>query len=90
MDIINRDYIGGYEGLPDITECTIFQLQTIEIERLKFNFFYSGCGDMIIKRSAAVKLEKMGWAKQILSGPLGESEKRSLFVKMECLASVNL
>ena len=37
MDIINSDSIECYEGLPDITECAIFQLQTIEIEGIKFN-----------------------------------------------------
>ena len=93
MDIINSDSIEGNEGLPDITECAIFQLQTIEIEGIKFNLFFdSGCGDILIKKSAVVKLEKMGRAKQILSGPLeitGVGEKKSI-LRMECLGSVYL
>ena len=52
----------------DITESAIFQLQTIEIQDVKLNLFFdSGCGDMIVKKSAVEKLAAFGRAKQSVS-----------------------
>ena len=56
---------------PDITESAIFQLQTIKILGVKLNLFFdSGCGDMIVKKSAVEKLAAFGRAKQIVSQPI--------------------
>ena len=47
------------------------QLQTIEIQGVKLNLFFdSGCGDMIVKKSAVEKLAAFGGAKQIVSQPI--------------------
>ena len=56
---------------PDITVSAIFQLQTIEIQGVQLNLFFdSGCGDMIVKKSAVEKLAAFGRAKQIVSQPI--------------------
>ena len=54
---------GNLKSLPDVEESSIFQFQTILVNGSKFNMFYdSGCGDMIIKKSAAERLVGMGKA----------------------------
>ena len=78
---ISLESMGNHKGLPDIKECAIFQLQTINVDGLKVNLFFdSGCGDMIIKKATAEKLADMGKAKKIQSGPLeitGVGEKKT-------------
>ena len=55
----------------DITESAIFQLQTIDVDGIRLNlFFNSGCGDMVVKKSALDRLVGVGWAKQVISVPL--------------------
>ena len=62
--------IKQFETRPDIKESAIFQLQKIDVEGLTLNvFFDSGCGDMIIKKSAVEQLANVGRAKQVLAGP---------------------
>ena len=58
-------YTGGYTGKSDneLLESSIYMLQTIKIEGKKFNIFFdSGCGDLVSRKSAVVRLEKMGRA----------------------------
>ena len=73
---------GKHECLPDVTDSAIFQLQTIEIEEVPVNVMYdSGCGSMIIKKSAVEKLLKLGRAIKILPGPFeitGVGDKKSV------------
>ena len=60
-----------FQSEPEITECPIFQLQTIEVDGIKINLFFdSGCGDMIIKKTVLDKLKSAGRAKQIIPGPM--------------------
>ena len=62
---------GEFKSLPDIVESSIFQFQTILICGIKLNIFFdNGCGDMIIKKSAAEKLVSMGRAIKIFSDPI--------------------
>ena len=62
---------GDFQSDPDIDECAIFQLQTIEIDGVRLNLFFdSGCEDMVVRKSAVDKLEGIGRAKQILPGPI--------------------
>ena len=72
----------SYQIGNDVTESAIFQLQTIEIDGVRLNIFFdSGCGDMIIRKSAVEKLIAVGRAKQIISGPLtitGVGEQKSV------------
>ena len=36
----------GFKSEPDIAECAMFQLQTIEVDGDTFNLFFdTGCGD---------------------------------------------
>ena len=56
---------------PDISDSAIFQLQTIDVEGIKLNMFFdSGCGDLVIKKSAVEKLRSIGRAKQEVPGPI--------------------
>ena len=60
-----------FQSEPEITECPIFQLQTIEVDGIKINLFFdSGCGDMIIKKTVLDKLKSARWAKQIIPGTM--------------------
>ena len=62
---------GNYQSEPDITECAIFQLQTIDVDGSRINLFFdSGCGDMVVKKSAVDRLVGADQAKQVISGPL--------------------
>ena len=56
----------GVKSEPDIAECAIFQFQTIEVDGVTFNLFFdTGCGNMIVRKSAVDKLVEMGRAKQV-------------------------
>ena len=55
----------------DVYDNAIFMLQTIEVGGQLFNlFFNSGCGDMVVRKSAADCLEKLGRAKLEVTGPI--------------------
>ena len=55
----------------DKLENAIFKFQTIEIKNVKFNLFFdSGCGDLVITKSAVDNLIKLNRAKQIAPGPM--------------------
>ena len=61
----------GVNSQSDKDGPSIFQLQTINIEGHSFNLFFdNGCGDLVIKRSAAEKLLLLGRASQVVPGPL--------------------
>ena len=48
-------------GTRDIGEDTIFQLQTIKVGEKSLNIFFdSGCGEMVIRKSAIELLEQYG------------------------------
>ena len=53
-------------------ENAIFKFHTIEFEKTKFNLFYddSGCGDLVIRKSAIDSRKKLNRAYQIAKGPL--------------------
>ena len=54
-----------------VCDHAIFMLQTIKVNGRSLNLFFdSGCGDMVIKRSAIVHLRKVGRAKLELPGPI--------------------
>ena len=56
----------NYQSEPDFTECTIFQLQTIDVDGIRLNLFFdSGCVDMVVKKSALDRLVGVGQAKQV-------------------------
>ena len=66
-------YAGGHVDKCDNEqlESSIYLLQTIKIEDKKFNLFYdNGCGDLVSRKSAVVRLEKMGRACRELRGPI--------------------
>ena len=52
-------------------DMAIYMLQTIKVGDKKLNLFFdSGCGDMVVWKSAVDLLEKLGRAKNIVKGPL--------------------
>ena len=56
---------------PDILDKGIYVLQTIEINKERFDvFFDNGCGNLCCKKEAVDRLEKIGRAQQIRSGPI--------------------
>ena len=81
-----REVLSGeavnYHNESDVTENAIFQLQTIEVDGVRLNLFFdSGCGDMVIRKSAIERLSAVGRAKQIVSGPLtitGVGDQKSI------------
>ena len=51
--VVNKslNMYGNYQSEPDITECAIFLLQTIDVDGIRLNLFFdSGCGDMVVKK----------------------------------------
>ena len=49
--------VGTHEGIPDITDSSIFLLQRVQIDTVVANFFFdNGCEGMIIKESFAIQL----------------------------------
>ena len=57
--------------IPDVRDNAGFQLQTIKIGDVTLNLFYdSGCGDIVIKKSAIDKLSNLGLASLEIPGPL--------------------
>ena len=49
----------------------IYMFQRIKVEDKSFNLFFdSGCGDMVIRKTALDSLQKMGRTKNIRKGPL--------------------
>ena len=55
----------------DVCDNAIFMLQSIEVEGHLLNLFFdNGCGDMVIRKSAADFLVKIGKARQEFSGPI--------------------
>ena len=68
-------YVGVHIGKCDNEqlESSVYMLQTIKIEDMKFNLFYdSGCGDLVSRKSAVVRLEKMGLKGPIIITGLGD------------------
>ena len=56
---------------PEIKGSAIFQLQTINVDEIELNLFFdSGCGDIIVKKSALDKLIGVGRGKQVIHGPI--------------------
>ena len=48
-------------SLPDVEYSAIFALQTIQVLNVRLNLFFdNGCGDLVIKQSAAEKLTAIG------------------------------
>ena len=53
----------------------IYMFQRINVEDKSFNlFFYSGCGDMVMRKTALNSLQKIGRTKNIRKGPLTINE----------------
>jgi hypothetical protein len=62
---------GDLDCQPDVVEHAIFQFQTIKVGDVTLRLFFdTGCGDMVIRKSAADKLATIGRAIQVLKGPL--------------------
>ena len=58
-------------SLADVSDSAIFMLQTIDVNNLHVNLFFdSGCGDIVVKKSAVDELLKQGRAEQKVKGPL--------------------
>ena len=58
-------------GTCDIGEDTIFQLPTIKVGEKSLNIFFdSGCGEMVIRKSAVELLEQYGRSNLIAPGPI--------------------
>ena len=74
--------LGNSKTEPDVRDNAIFMLQTINIEGKKFNLFFdSGCGDMVIKKSAVDCLIELGRAKLEVPGPItlfGVGDQKSI------------
>ena len=54
----------GFSNLvPDVRYNAIFMLQTIEVDGVTFRLFFdTGCGDIVVKKSAMEALQKFGGA----------------------------
>ena len=49
----------------------IYMLQTVRVDNLLINLFFdTGCSDLVSKRSAIVKLEKIKRAGKEIDGPI--------------------
>ena len=56
-----------FDSRPDVEYSAIFALQTIEVLNIRLNLFFdNGCGDLVIKQSAAKKLEAIGRAFKLI------------------------
>ena len=75
----------------DVCDNAIFMVQTIEVEGHLLNLFFdNGCGDMVIKMSAADLLAKMGRARQEFPGPItlsGVGDQKSVCEHRACVKS---
>ena len=68
---IKSSTFSGATVLPDVSDRAIFMLQTINVGGKNLNVFYdSGCGDIVVKKSAIDSLIKMGRAKLEEPGPI--------------------
>ena len=68
--------------IPDVQFSAIFMLQTIEIDGVTLRLFFdTGCGDIVVKKSAMEALKKLGRANQEFSGQVsmsGVGDQRSV------------
>ena len=62
----------GFDNIiPDVRYSAIFMLQTITIDGITLRLFFdSGCGDIVVKKSAMDALKRLGRANQELPGPV--------------------
>ena len=57
--------------IPDVRYSAIFMLQTIKIGDVTFRLFFdTGCGDIVVKKSAMEALKRLGRANQEIPGPI--------------------
>ena len=55
----------------EVTESSVYILQTISINGERFNLFFdTGCGDLVCRKEAISKLEGIGKASLIVDGPI--------------------
>ena len=60
--------------IPDVRFSAIFMLQTIMVDGVKLRLFFdTGCGDIVVKKSAMDALKKIGRARQEVPGPISMS-----------------
>ena len=60
--------------IPDVQYSAIFMLQTITIDGVTLRLFFdTGCGDIVVKKSAMEALKRLGRANQELPGPISLS-----------------
>ena len=60
--------------IPDVHESAIFMLQTINIDGVTLRLFFdTGCGDIVVKKSAMDALQQLGRAKQEVAGSVSMS-----------------
>ena len=64
------DFFKNFDIEPPVVHGSIFAQQTIWVNGFTLNIFYdNGCGDMVIKDSAIVKLRSVGRALNVRPGP---------------------
>ena len=72
-------HIGGVRNgltnvIPDIRFSAIFMLQTIIVDGVTLRLFFdTGCGDIVVKKSAMDALKRIGRAQLEIPGPIGMS-----------------
>ena len=60
--------------IPDVRFSAIFMLQTIIVDGVTLRLFFdTGCGDIVVKKSAMEALQKVGRARLEIPGPIGMS-----------------
>ena len=60
--------------IPDIQFSAIFMLQTIKVGDVSLRLFFdTGCGDIVVKKSAMESLKKLGRARLEVPGPISMS-----------------
>ena len=64
------DFFKKFDCEPPVKHGSIFAQQTIWVNGFPLNIFYdNGCGDMVVKESAIVKLTSCGRARNVRPGP---------------------
>ena len=67
----SKELLVSKKIISDVNDSALFMLQTINVEDISVNIFYdSGCGDIVIKKSAVDALIRAGRAELQIPGPI--------------------
>ena len=67
----SKELLVSKKIISDVNDSALFMLQTINVEDISLNIFYdSGCGDIVIKKSAVDALIRAGRAELQIPGPI--------------------